>query len=72
MLDLKEIVTIITEVSVVTVTHLSGDQNSNPGLISCGKAGFCLPLVGSVQYRTVGNCMQRFALPFQLTITYNQ
>ena len=33
---------------------------------SSGKAGSCLPLVGSLQYRTLTNCMYWFPLPFQL------
>ena len=28
-----------------------------PGMASCGKAGSCFPLVGSLQYRTITNCM---------------
>ena len=35
---------------------------------SCGKAGSCLPLVGSLQYRTLTNCMYWFPLPFQLPV----
>ena len=33
-----------------------------------GKAGSCLPLVGSLQYRTLANYMYWFPLPFQLPI----
>ena len=33
-----------------------------------GKAGSCLPLVGSLQYRTLTNCMYWFPLPFQLPV----
>ena len=33
-----------------------------------GKAGSCLPLVGSLQYRTLANCMCWFPLPFQLPV----
>ena len=52
-------------------SHLR-DQSSNPSLTSCGKAGSCLPLVGSLQYRTWTNCMCWFPLPFQLsTATQN-
>ena len=38
------------------VRHLpptSENQSLNPSLTSCGKAGSCLPLVGSLQYRTL-------------------
>ena len=35
---------------------------------SCGKADSCLPLVGSLQYRTLTNCIYWFPLPFQLPI----
>ena len=33
-----------------------------------GKAGSCLPLVGSLQYRTLANSMYWFPLPFQLPV----
>ena len=33
-----------------------------------GKAGSCLPLVGSLQYRTLANYMYWFPLPFQLPV----
>ena len=39
-----------------------------PGTASSGKAGSCLPLVGSLQYRTLTNCMYWFPLPFQLPV----
>ena len=39
-----------------------------PGTASSGKAGSCLPLVGSSQYRTLMNCMYWFPLPFQLPV----
>ena len=34
----------------------------------CGKGGSCLPMVGSLQYSTLTNCMQWFPLPIKLTI----
>ena len=33
-----------------------------------GKAGSCLPLVGSLQYITLANSMYWFPLPFQLPV----
>ena len=48
-------------------SHLLG-QGSVPGTASSGKAGSCLPLVGSLQYRTLMSCMYWFPLPFQLPI----
>ena len=42
------------------------------GSITCtalsGKAGSVLPLVSSLQYRTLTNCMYWFPLPFQLPV----
>ena len=35
---------------------------------SSGKAGSCLPLVGSLQYTTLANSMYWFPLPFQLPV----
>ena len=35
-----------------------------PGRPQVGKAGSCLLLVSSVQYRTLTNCMYWFSLPF--------
>ena len=35
---------------------------------SSEKAGSCLLLVGSLQYRTLTNCMYWFPLPFQLPV----
>ena len=43
-------------------------RGSIPGTASSGKAGSCLPLVGSLQYRTLTNCMYWFPLPFQLPV----
>ena len=40
----------------------------DPHTVLSGKAGSCLPLVGSLQYRTLTNCMYWFPLPFQLPI----
>ena len=48
-------------------SHLWG-RGSIPSTASSGKAGSCLPLVGSLQYRTLTNCMYWFPLPFQLPI----
>ena len=41
---------------------------SVPSPTSSGKAGSCLLLVSSLQYRTLTNCMYWFPLPFQLPI----
>ena len=46
-------------------SHLWG-WGSVPGTASSGKVGSCLPLVGSLQYRTLTNCIYWFPLPFQL------
>ena len=48
-------------------SHLGG-RGLVPGMASSGKAGSCLPLVGSLQYRTLTNCMYWFPLPFQLPV----
>ena len=48
-------------------SHLWG-RGSIPGTASSGKAGSCLPCVGSLQYRTMTNCMYWFPLPFQLPV----
>ena len=48
-------------------SHLR-DRGSIPDTASSGKAGSCLPLVGSLQYRTLTNCMYWFPLPFQLPV----
>ena len=48
-------------------SHLWG-RGSIPSMASSGKAGSCLPLVGSLQYRTLTNCMYWFPLPFQLPV----
>ena len=44
--------------SVLTLCH-----HPVPGTASSGKAGSCLPLVGSLQYRTLTNCISWFPLP---------
>ena len=43
-------------------------EKNFPSTASSGKAGSCLPLVGSLQYRTLMNCMYWFPLPFQLPV----
>ena len=48
-------------------SHLWG-RGVFPSTASSGKAGSCLPLVGSLQYRTLTNCMYWFPLPFQLPV----
>ena len=49
------------------VSHLCG-WGSVPGPTSSGKAGSCLPLVGSLQHRALTDCMYWFPLPFQLPV----
>ena len=48
-------------------SHLWG-RGSIPVTASSGKAGSCLPLVGSLQYRSLTNCMYWFPLPFQVPV----
>ena len=48
-------------------SHLCS-RGSIPVMAVSGKAGSCLPLVGSLQYRTVANYMYWFPLPFQLPV----
>ena len=48
-------------------SHIWG-RGSIPVKALCGKAGSCLPLVGSLQYRTLANSMYWFPLPFQLPV----
>ena len=43
-------------------------RGSIPVMAVSGKAGSCLPLVGSLQYRTLANYMYWFPLPFQLPV----
>ena len=54
--------------TLLTLASHLWDQSLNPGLTSCGKAWSCLLLVGSLQYRTLTNCMYWFSLPFQGSI----
>ena len=68
------------EIIVLSSTWWTGWQNGNtltsllcghslvPGTASSGKAGSCLLLVISLQYRALTNCMYWFPLPFQLPI----
>ena len=48
-------------------SHLCG-RGSIPVMAVSGKAGSCLPLVGSLQYTTLANSMHWFPLPFQLPV----
>ena len=48
-------------------SHLCG-RGSIPVMAVSGKAGSWLPLVGSLQYRTLANYMYWFPLPFQLPV----
>ena len=48
-------------------SHLCG-RGSIPVMAVSGKAGSCLPLVGSLQYRTLANYIYWFPLPFQLPV----
>ena len=48
-------------------SHLCS-RGSIPVMAVSGKAGSCLPLVGSLQYRTLANYMYWFPLPFQLPV----
>ena len=48
-------------------SHLCG-RGSIPAMAVSGKAGSCLPLVGSLQYRTLANYMYWFPLPLQLPV----
>ena len=43
-------------------------RGSIPVMAVSGKAGSCLPLVGSLQYTTLPNSMYWFPLPFQLPV----
>ena len=44
------------------------EWGSIPVMAVSGKAGSCLPLVGSLQYTTLANYMYWFPLPFQLPV----
>ena len=48
-------------------SHLCG-RGSIPVMAVSGKAGSCLPLVGSLQYTSLANSMYWFPLPFQLPV----
>ena len=51
---------------VVTLSSPTSEPGvSVPSTASYGKAGSCLLLVGSLQYRTLTICMYWFPLPFQ-------
>ena len=54
---------------VVTLSpHTSEVGGLIPMTALSGKAGSCLPLVGSLQYTTLANSMYWFPLPFQLPV----
>ena len=53
---------------VILSPPTSEARGSIPVMASSGKAGSCLPLVGSLQYRTLANSMYWFPLPFQLPV----
>ena len=51
-----------------TLTSHIWDWGSVPDLTLSGKVGSCLPLVGSLQYITLTNCMYWFTLPIKLPV----
>ena len=54
---------------VVTLSPPTSEAGGSiPVKALCGKAGSCLPLVGSLQYTTLANSMYWFPLPFQLPV----
>ena len=54
---------------VVTLSPPTSEAGGSiPVMAVSGKAGSCLPLVGSLQYRTLANYMYWFPLPFQLPV----
>ena len=54
---------------VVTLSPPTSEvRGSIPVTALSGKAGSCLPLVGSLQYTTLANSMYWFPLPFQLPV----
>ena len=53
---------------VVTLASHLCDRGSIPVMAVSGKAGSCLPLVGSLQYTTLANSVYWFPLPFQLPV----
>ena len=54
-------------ISALKIAYLCG-RGLIPVMAVSGKAGSCLPLVGSLQYRTLANYMYWFPLPFQLPV----
>ena len=61
-----EINVIVKLFQAITATSEVG--GSIPVTALSGKAGSCLPLVGSLQYTTLANSMYWFPLPFQLPV----
>ena len=53
---------------VVTLSPPTSEAGVRSRHALSGKAGSCLSLVGSLQYRTLMNCMYWFPLPFQLPV----
>ena len=53
---------------VTLLPPTSEARGSVPSTASSGKAGSCLLLVGSLQYRTLTNCLYWFPLPLQLPV----
>ena len=54
---------------VVTLSPPTSEARGSIAITaSSGKAGSCLPLVGSLQYTTPTNSMYWFPLPFQLPV----
>ena len=54
---------------VVTLSPPTSEAGvRSPSRPYVGKPGSCLPLVGSLQYRTLANSMYWFPLPFQLPV----
>ena len=54
---------------VVTLSPPTSEVGGSiPMTALSGKAGSCLPLVGSLQYTTLANSMYWFPLPFQLPV----
>ena len=53
---------------VVTLAFTPLRPGFDPFTASSGKAGSCLPLADSLQYRSLTNSMYWFPLPFQLSV----
>ena len=54
---------------VVTLSPPTSEVGGSiPATALSGKAGSCLPLVGSLQYTNLANSMYWFPLPFQLPV----